>query len=261
MAHFNGYSLTENWFSFMAENGQEVECKHTAVYLYIVELFNKRQWVESIGLPTDFTMSALNIGSYKTYKKILVDLVDFGFLNIEWSKNQHTSNKIKLVKNTKASLKHIPKQTQSNDQSTSSIIKTYKLLNKKHINIILDFYDSLPSDLLAEKLEELKPIEDIDKISFDIFWDLYGKKKGDKDKVKSKWDNLSKATQQKIIETIPSFKKSVSDIQFLPFPQTYLNDKRWNDDLNTSQDLFSGETEEEKDLRIRRESFKNIKVH
>ena len=83
MSNFNGYSLTEKWFSFMAENGKKVDCKHTAVYLYIVELFNKRKWVESIGLPTDFTMSSLNIGSYKTYKKILTDLVDFGFLKID----------------------------------------------------------------------------------------------------------------------------------------------------------------------------------
>lgn len=231
MSNFSGYSLTENWFSFMAENGQKVECKHTAVYLYIVEIFNKRQWVKSIGLPTDFTMSALNIGSYKTYKKILTDLVEFGFLNIEWSRNQHTSNKVELVKIPKASSKHIPKQSESNDQSTSSIYKTYKLLNKKQINIILEYYDSLPSDLLEEKLKELNPIENSDKIGFDVFWDLYGKKKGDKDKVRKKWDNLSKETQKKIIDTLPEFKKTVSDIQFLPFPQTYLNDKRWNDEI------------------------------
>ena len=155
MSTFNGYSLTENWFSFMAENGQKVECKHTAVYLYIVEIFNKRQWVKSIGLPTDFTMSALNIGSYKTYKKILTDLVEFGFLNIEWSRNQHTSNKVELVKNTKPNSKHIPKQSESNDQSTSSINKTYKLLNNKQINKILTYFNSIPISDIDLKIDEI----------------------------------------------------------------------------------------------------------
>lgn len=231
MSSFNGYSLTERWFSFMAENGQKVECKHTAVYLYIVEQFNKRQWVNSIGLPTDFTMSALNIGSYKTYKKILTDLVEFGFLKIEWSKNQHTSNKIGLVKNTKASSKHIPKQCESNDQSTFSINKTYKQLNNKHINTILDYFDSLPSDVLQEKIKELKPIQESDKIDFNVFWDLYAKKKGNKEKIKSKWDNLSLKTQERIIETLPKFIYSISDKQYQPNPETYLNNKRWEDEI------------------------------
>lgn len=231
MSNFNGYSLTEKWFSFMAENGKKVDCKHTAVYLYIVELFNKRKWVESIGLPTDFTMSSLNIGSYKTYKKILTDLVDFGFLKIDWSKNQHTCNKVALAFFTKASLKHIPKQSQSNYQSTSSIYKTYKLLNNKHINIILDYFDSLPYDVLNEKLKELNHVSDNEKIDFSVFWELYGKKKGNKLKVEKKWNKLSLSTQEKIIETLPNFKKSISDIQYLPFPETYLNNERWNDEI------------------------------
>ena len=234
MSTFNGYSLTENWFSFMAENGQKVECKHTAVYLYIVEIFNKRQWVKSIGLPTDFTMSALNIGSYKTYKKILTDLVEFGFLNIEWSRNQHTSNKVELVKNTKPNSKHIPKQSESNDQSTSSINKTYKLLNNKHINIILDFFDSLPADLLQSKIDELKPYEESDKIEFDVFWELYGNKIKRKP-CERKWNNLSLKTQEKIIETLPAFKDSITDKKYLPHPETYLNGERWNDEIEQQE--------------------------
>jgi len=59
----NGYSLTSEWFSFMAENSSKVECKHTALYLYLVEFFNKRHWVKTVGLPTDFTMTMLNIKS------------------------------------------------------------------------------------------------------------------------------------------------------------------------------------------------------
>lgn len=126
----NGYSLSAEWFEYMARNNDKVELKHTAMYLYIVEMFNKREWVEVIGLPTDFTMSVLNIKSYKTYKSILDDLIAFGFVNlVSKATNDHTSNKIALVKNTKADTKvkpkYVPKLSQSNDQSKSESCSTY----------------------------------------------------------------------------------------------------------------------------------------
>lgn len=180
MSEINGYYLTEKWFSFMSENNQIVQCKHTAVYLYIVEMFNKRQWVKKIGLPTDFTISALSI-SYKTYKGILEDLVKFGFLKIEWSKNQYSSNQIELVKITKADLKHIPKHDESKDksdyQSEFSINKTYKHLNNKQINSILSFFDKLPKDQIDIYISNLKII-DTDKIDFEKLKDFINQKTG-----------------------------------------------------------------------------------
>ena len=237
MSEINGYYLTEKWFSFMSENNQIVQCKHTAVYLYIVEMFNKRQWVKKIGLPTDFTISALSI-SYKTYKGVLEDLVKFGFLKIEWSKNQYSSNQIELVKIPKAKPKHIPKlvetKCESEYQSEFSIYKTYKLLNNKHINIILDFFDSLPADLLQSKIDELKHYEESDKIEFDVFWELYGNKIKRKP-CERKWNNLSLKTQEKIIETLPAFKDSITDKKYLPHPETYLNGERWNDEIEQQE--------------------------
>lgn len=164
----------------MSENNQIVQCKHTAVYLYIVEMFNKRQWVKKIGLPTDFTISALSI-SYKTYKGVLEDLVKFGFLKIEWSKNQYSSNQIELVKITKADLKHIPKHDESKDQSDYQsefiINKTYKHLNKKQINSILSFFDKLPKDQIDIYISNLKII-DTDKIDFEKLLSFINSKTG-----------------------------------------------------------------------------------
>lgn len=67
------------------------------------------------------------------------------------------------------------------------------------------------------------------KIPFDVFWDLYGKKINSKDS-KLKWDKLSLADQEKIIDTLPNFKKG-KDYQYLPNPTTYLNQQRWNDEI------------------------------
>jgi len=72
--------------------------------------------------------------------------------------------------------------------------------------------------------------EDIN-IFFSSFWDLYDKKVGDKQKCEKKWNSLKPEERQKIIDTLPAFKASISDKQFQPYPETYLNKKRWNDEI------------------------------
>ncbi len=66
--------------------------------------------------------------------------------------------------------------------------------------------------------------------AFDEFWDLYDKKVGDKAKCKAKWDSLKDSERGIIIKTIPSFKSSISDRKFLPYPSSYLNQERWLDE-------------------------------
>ena len=236
----NGYKLTRNWFDYKFENPSKVRAIHTDFYIYLVDQWNRLGKKEEFGLPTSYTMECLGIGSYNTYKKTLSDLVSFGFVKIvKDSKNHHTSKIIALSKydeaSDKASDKALDEATiKAIDKPTDTIIKQYKQykhLNNKHINIILDYFDSLPYDVLNEKLKELNHVSDNEKIDFSVFWELYGKKKGNKLKVEKKWNKLSLSTQEKIIETLPNFKKSISDIQFLPFPETYLNNERWNDEI------------------------------
>jgi hypothetical protein len=69
------------------------------------------------------------------------------------------------------------------------------------------------------------------KISFGEFWDLYDKKVGDRQKCEKKWNTLSLAVQEKIIAFLPEFKKTITDKQFQPYPQTFLNGKRWEDEI------------------------------
>lgn len=77
-----------------------------------------------------------------------------------------------------------------------------------------------------------KVIEDVKEyISFDKFWDLYDKKVGDKTKLKKKWDALSFRDQCSIIAYIPMYKRSQPDKAFRKNPETFLNNKSWNDEL------------------------------
>jgi uncharacterized protein YdaU (DUF1376 family) len=68
-------------------------------------------------------------------------------------------------------------------------------------------------------------------VSFETFWNLYGKKVGAKDKCEKKWNKLTDEVRQKIIDTLPKFKASIKEKQFQPFPETYLNQERWNDEI------------------------------
>ena len=73
---------------------------------------------------------------------------------------------------------------------------------------------------------------------FNRFWDMYDYKKGDKTKVKKKFLSLSKADREKIFETLPLYVESTPDKQYRKHPQTYLNNRSWEDEIlqrNTPQ--------------------------
>lgn len=70
-------------------------------------------------------------------------------------------------------------------------------------------------------------------ISFDVFWNLYNKKINSKD-CENKWKKLTNVERQKIIDTLPNFLNSIKDKTFQPHPSTYLNQKRWNDEVNNT---------------------------
>jgi hypothetical protein len=85
------------WYDFKFENPDLVKHIHSDLFFYIVDRWNRLGQKEKIGLPTSFTMEAVGINSYNTYKKALNDLIEFGFIkSIINSKNQHQSRVIAL---------------------------------------------------------------------------------------------------------------------------------------------------------------------
>lgn len=141
------YNLIRNWFNWCFENPERINPNHSAVYFFAIEHCNRLGWKEKFGFPSQMVMEAIGIKNWRTYQKTLMDLVDFGFIElIEKSKNQYSSNIISFayVKNTKAQdkaldkalSKHNQKQHTKHSQSIVSIDKQlYNNTNLQYYNI------------------------------------------------------------------------------------------------------------------------------
>lgn len=92
---------------------------------------------------------------------------------------------------------------------------------------------TLPPSVQEKEEEEVQEKEEVQqvKLSFDLFWNLYPKRIA-RTRCEPKWNKLTLEQQNKIISTLPNF------IKYKPFesythpnPETYLNQERWNDEI------------------------------
>lgn len=198
------YELSRQWFDFAFESPELINPNHAALYFFCIEHCNRLGWKEKFGLPSSMAKDAIGIKSYKTYIKTLNELVEWGFVKmVQKSTNQYSSNIVALVKNTKAHtkaldkamLKHVSKQV----QSISTIDKPNNLITNNN--------------------------------GFDDFWKGYPKKK-EKQKCILKWGKMPEEERRLAIEKLPAFLAHKPFPTYNhPFPLTYLNGKRWEDEV------------------------------
>jgi hypothetical protein len=143
----NGYNLTRSWFNYKFENPKKVRHVHSDMYFYIIDLWNRLGQKKEFGLPTNVAMECLGIGSYNTYKKTLIDLIDFGFIILlKDSRNQHHSKVIALSFFDKPTDKPLDKATiKATDKPTDTI---YKQVNKGTKNKIYKSFAHLSITIL-----------------------------------------------------------------------------------------------------------------
>lgn len=68
-------------------------------------------------------------------------------------------------------------------------------------------------------------------IDFEWFWNEYDKKVGAKDKLKKKWHKLTDEERQNAMNYLDLYKQAVPYKQFRKNPETFLNNKSWNDEI------------------------------
>src|SRR5438046_1177818 len=106
MKKVNGYSFSRTWFDFAFENSDVVSSNHTALFMWLCEINNRLGWCPQFQITAGECMTGMSCRSYKTYKRTLDELIEWGFIKlIRQSKNQYQCNVIALVNFTKAHTK------------------------------------------------------------------------------------------------------------------------------------------------------------
>ena len=70
---------------------------------------------------------------------------------------------------------------------------------------------------------------------FDLFWNIYNKKR-DKEKCLKAWSKIDIKEIPKILESAKIYVKSNTDIQYRKNPFTWLNGKCWNDEISAPEE-------------------------
>jgi len=67
--------------------------------------------------------------------------------------------------------------------------------------------------------------------AFSDFWNLYDKKVGSRDKIEKKWNSLTQKTKEQIIDYLPGYLEATPEKAYRKNPQTFLNNKSWEDEI------------------------------
>jgi hypothetical protein len=213
--------------------------------------------------------------SKNQYSSNIIALADFDIAN------DKANDKALDKALSKHSTKHISKHSQSTVQSThQSIDSIDKQLNKEQLNkepinnITLPENSASPIGLVVDenfqsnpdlKISAMKAEQDpsfqtpptIEIVetqtevwpTFEDFWDLYDKKRGDKDKVKKKWVKLKQSEKEAIMDYLPRYIQAQPDKQYRKDPATFLNNKSWNDEIiSRKQPAVTSTTDNPADL-------------
>lgn len=88
-------------------------------------------------------------------------------------------------------------------------------------------------NLLKKNGYEVKKIvlDKDDEYTFDNIWNLYDKKVGCKDKLRKKWNSMSKADRKAATEYVPLYVIATEDKKYRKNFQTFLNQRGWEDEL------------------------------
>ena len=218
MSKNSGYELSRRWFDFAFEN-KDAKAIHTAIYMWAVELNNRLGWKNEFGFPTNDTMEGLSIGNRNTYFEALKELVEWGFITVvSESKNRHTATVISLNKAEKGAKKNTALQNVVVQNLTAT-----------------DTATDTPTDTATAPIDKPinhKPIN----ISFDDFWELYGKKVN-KPECNKQWIKLTDKERQDAMHKIPAYKKAQPEKKYRLDPERYLKRKKWNDEIEGVKEI------------------------
>ena len=120
---------------------------------------------------------------------------------------------------------------------TFGLLRKIELSNAKweerDVHIILKLCNSLRTEnAFLQRMEQKEADYDFlempTDLRFEVFWNLYGYKKGKIPATQKAWNALTDAEKIEVLLFIPKFKESKAiDKTAMPYPSTFLNQKYW----------------------------------
>ena len=112
------------------------------------------------------------------------------------------------------------------------------------------------------KVKESKVNKSIVNVEFSSFWDLYDKKVGDREKLERKWNSFTDQERFEIMDYIPKYKIVQSEKKFRKDPQTFFNNKSWQDELvgfkpDLKENIFKRQNTEFEEYKARMLEIQN----
>jgi len=230
----NGFEQIKAFYSWTFDNqDKQIKPQHISLYLFLLNQNNRANWVEYFKCPYDLAMTGSCIGSKKTYYNCLNDLQEWRLIEYKKGSNNWKAPVIKLevLKCTSTVPLSEPLPTQVPTQVPIQLpTHKYKLITD-NIKLVNDNIEKWIKDSLDDKPKKDSKLR---LQQFDLWWSKYpsgANKKG----AKEKWLKLKDEEITKILKTIDSFVKyKPFETYTHPNPCTYLNQRRWEDELPTT---------------------------
>ena len=160
--------------------------------------------------------------------------VSDGFVSITFLDEQLTERqKLSETNSKNGSLGGKPKvkRTVSETKRTQSERKA----NQSNIEEEREVEKEIEIEIEKEQEQEHCDFEILDQFPFDEFWETYNKK-NDRTACEKKFSKLTEKEKELIWAHVPKYVRSTPDKQYRKNPETYLNNKCWNDEIiNTSK--------------------------
>jgi hypothetical protein len=117
-----------------------------------------------------------------------------------------------------------------NAKSKSARLSAFSRWNKKNANASDNNANASKNDAIKESIvNKIKESKELN-VPFEDFWNLYDKKV-DRKSSESKWTKLTDEEREKSMNHIPNYIKATQDKQYRKNPDTYLNNKSFNDEI------------------------------
>lgn len=230
-----------NWFWELDETWQ-FSCCETRLYFYLVKTANRLGW-ENNWTRSDAKVSS-DVGvSPNSMKTARNRLVQAGLISTKQGGNGFRDKTRYQILIPKPTPNHIPNLIPNHEPNLAPINKLKhkqkQIINPPYIppgGEVCDdeknhFSDNSHNSPPEEKEKSCAKKEKELNYSFDVFWELYDKKVGKKESLIKKWLKLSDLERELAMGYIPKYKLATPDKKYRKNPETFLNQKAWNDEL------------------------------